>query len=187
MDVLVDQGHLTALGCHIGKLLNLNKSKGEYEVDKKAVALTKVQVPLLTMTTNPLRSGVLSGSGSHASSTTVVSVLVAKIGSVAVTGNGKVSKYVIGSCATPCTVAFCRGMTVLSSDATEIALMPLPGLDVKNAPLAPSLPVQAGALKPYRNKTKQHGTCSNRHNLAGGGNAARKYRARALSPSISTT
>lgn len=74
---------------------------------------TNVQVPLLITTTNFDRSGVVSGSGLHASSGTVMSVEVAKIGSSPVTGRGKVAKYVMGSCATPCTVAFCRGITVL--------------------------------------------------------------------------
>ena len=113
------------------------------ELDKHADHLgrhTKVQVPLLTTTTKLLKSGVLSGRGSHASSTTVGSVLVANTGKVPFTGSGNVSKYVMGSCVTPCTVAFWRGMTVLSRDATEIASIPVPGLDVKNPPSAPSLP-----------------------------------------------
>lgn len=56
-----------------------------------------MHVPRLTTTTNLLKSGVSSGRESQASSATVVSVLVAKTGKVAVIGNGKVSKYVIGS------------------------------------------------------------------------------------------
>ena len=70
----------------------------------------------------------------------VVSLLVAKIGKVPLTGSGNVSKYVIGSCATPCTVAFCRGIAVLSKLATEIESMALPGDEVYHDPFAPSLP-----------------------------------------------
>lgn len=101
---------------------------------------TKVQVPRRTTTTEPERSGVLSGRALQASSTTVVSLLVAKTGRVPLIGRGNVAKYVIGSCATPCTVAFCKGITVLSRLATDIALMAFPGLDVYHEPLLPSLP-----------------------------------------------
>ena len=48
----------------------------------------------------------------------------------------------IGSCVTPCTVAFWTGITVLSTLATEMTSMPLPGLDVYQEPRAPSLPVR---------------------------------------------
>ena len=115
-----------------------------YELDKHTDDFgrhTKVQVPLLTTTTKLLRSGVSSGRGSHASSTTVGSVLVANTGKVPFTGSGNVSKYGMGSCAAPCTVAFCSGMTVLSRLATEIAAIAFPGPDVYQDPFEPSLPV----------------------------------------------
>ena len=72
-----------------------------------------MQVPRRTTTKNFDKSGVLSGRGLHASSTTVVSVEVAKIGRLPVMLRGKVAKYVMGLCWTPPTVAFCSGMTVL--------------------------------------------------------------------------
>lgn len=67
----------------------------------------------------------------------------------------------MGSCATPLTVAFCKGMTVLtdaeialnspfhdlfdrstylSKLATEMTSIPFPGLDVNHEPNPPSLP-----------------------------------------------
>lgn len=88
----------------------------------------------------PLKSGVLSGNGLQASSTTAGSLLVAKMGRVELTGKGKVLKYVIGSCVMPWTVAFCNGITVLSVEATEIASIAFPGEEVKNAPFDPSFP-----------------------------------------------
>ena len=89
-----------------------------------------------------------SGSGSHASSTTAVSLLVANTGSVPLIGSGNVSKYGMGSCAAPCTVAFCSGITVLSRLATEIALIAFPGPDVYQEPFEPSLPVQHSTTGP---------------------------------------
>lgn len=55
--------------------------------------LTNVQVPRRMIVTNFDRLGVLAGSGLQASSTTVISVDVAKIGKFPVTLNGNSSKY----------------------------------------------------------------------------------------------
>ena len=91
--LLVDKRHISSLGCNIRQFLDLfDKRKRQNEANNTGSLHTNVQVPLLTMTMNLLRSGVLSDSGSHASSTTVVSVLVAKVGSVSVIGKGKASK-----------------------------------------------------------------------------------------------
>ena len=65
-------------------------SQERLEVDKRQ--RTNVQVPRLMTVTKRERSGVLAGSGLQASSTTVVSLEVAKIGSCPVTLSGKVSK-----------------------------------------------------------------------------------------------
>lgn len=53
---------------------------------------TKSQAPRRTTTTLSERSGVLSGSGSHASSGMLVSVEVAYTASVPLTGNGKADR-----------------------------------------------------------------------------------------------
>lgn len=73
---------------------------------------------------------------------------MAKIGRVLFTGNGNVLKYGIGSCSTPTTVAFWIWITVLSRDATDIAEIPLPGDEVKNAPTDPSLPAAMVTILP---------------------------------------
>ena len=59
---------------------------------------------------------------------------------MSLTARGSALKYVIGSCVTPETVRFWRGMIVLSKEATEMALMALPGLELYHEPTAPSLP-----------------------------------------------
>lgn len=145
---------------------------------------TNVQVPLRTITTKPLKSGVLSGNGLQASSTTVGSLLVAKMGRVELTGKGKVLKYVIGSCVMPWTVAFCNGITVLSVEATEIASIAFPGEEVKNAPFDPSFPC---AVKMTWDRKKGHyggHTCCDCYNLSRGCNSARNHGTRAFCPSI---
>lgn len=46
----------------------------------------------------------------------------------------------MGAWSIPVTVKFCSGMTVLSREATEIALIAFPGLDVNHGPTEPSFP-----------------------------------------------
>lgn len=89
-----------------------------------------------------------SGSGLHASSAMVVFVDVAYTGSAPVILKGSVWKYVIGSCRTPPTVAFCSGIIVLSKLATLMASIAFPGLLVYHDPNAPSLPAAMVTMRP---------------------------------------
>ena len=87
--VPVDQGYNGTFVCDILQLHSLGYLGQVGESFSKVITLTKLQVPRRMITKKRDKLGVLAGSGLQASSTTVVSFEVAKIGKEPFTGRAK--------------------------------------------------------------------------------------------------